>query len=117
LPTASFDFVDSAGEVIGFAQLRHRPSCNDDLPPEAGNHVYYEVFEQNRGQGHGKVLLRLILIDARRIGLQRVRLTVTDDNPTSRHIVQGAGGQLVGEFTARTGELYRLFEISLLRVA
>ena len=56
-----------------------------------------------------------MLDEARRIGLQRVRLTVTDDNPASRHI-EDAGGQLVGEFIASTGELYRLFEISL-RVA
>jgi predicted acetyltransferase len=52
--------------------------------------------------------------EARRIGLGHVRLTVTDDNPTSHHIIEDAGGQLVGEFTARTGELYRLFEISVL---
>ena len=112
LPTSSFDLVDDAGEAIGYAQLRHRPSCNDDLPPEAGNHVYYEIAEALRGRGHGKALLALVLAEARRIGLERVRLTVTEDNPTSRHIVEGAGGQLVAEFTARTGELYRLFEIS-----
>jgi hypothetical protein len=38
---------------------------------------------------------------------------VTDNNPTSRHIVERDGGVLVGEFTARTGELYRLFEVAL----
>jgi predicted acetyltransferase len=46
-----------------------------------------------------------------------VRLTVDDSNPTSRIIIQGAGGQLVGEFVSRTGKLYRLFEVSFLRVA
>jgi predicted acetyltransferase len=117
LPTSSFDLVDDAGKIVGFAQLRHLPSCNRDLPPEAGSHLFYTIAEPHRGQGHGKVLLRLLLDEARRIGLERVRLTVTDDNPTSRHIIEDAGGVLVGEFTARTGELYRLFEVSLLRVA
>jgi predicted acetyltransferase len=117
LPTSSFDLINAAGEAIGYAQLRHRPSCNADLPPEAGNSIYYEIASEHRGQGHGKALLGLVLDEARRIGLQAVRLTVTDNNPTSRHIIEGAGGQLVGEFTARTGELYRLFEISLLRIA
>jgi predicted acetyltransferase len=115
LPTSSFNLVDDAGEVIGFAQLRHRPSCNDNLPPEAANHVYYEIAEAHRGQGHGKALLTLVLDEARRIGLERARLTVTDDNPISRHIIDGAGGQLVGEFTSATGELYRLLEVSLER--
>jgi predicted acetyltransferase len=117
LPASSFDLVNDAGEVIGFAQLRHRPSCNADLPPEAANHIYYEIAEPHRGQGHGKVLLGLVLDEARRIRLEHVRLTVTADNPTSRHIIEDAGGRLVGEFMASTGELYRLFEISLVRVA
>jgi predicted acetyltransferase len=56
LPTSSFNLVGDAGEVIGFAQLRHRPSCNDDLPPEASNNIYYEIAETHRGQGHGKAL-------------------------------------------------------------
>jgi predicted acetyltransferase len=113
LPTSSYNLVDDAGQVVGFAQLRHRPSCNADLPPEAANSIYYEVAAPHRGQGHGKTLLLLVLDEARRIELDRVRLTVTEDNPTSRHIIEGAGGKLVAEFTARTGELYRLFEISL----
>jgi predicted acetyltransferase len=76
------------------------------------NNNYYEISEAH-SRGHGKALLRLVLNEARCIGLQHVRLTVKDDNPTSRHIVEGAGGILVGEFTAGTGELYRLFEITL----
>jgi predicted acetyltransferase len=113
LPASDYDFVDDSGQVIGFTQLRHRPSCNADLPPESANSIYYEIAERYRGRGLGKTLLRLVLIEARRIGLDAVRLTVKDDNPTSRHIVEGAGGQLVGEFVSRTGELYRLFEIKL----
>jgi predicted acetyltransferase len=113
LPVSRFDLANDAGDVIGYAQLRHRPSQNADLPPEAANHIYYEIAEPHRGHGHGKALLGLLLDEARRIGLQAVRLTVMDDNPTSRHIIEDARGQLVAEFTARTGELYRLFEISL----
>jgi predicted acetyltransferase len=106
--------MDDAGEVIGYAQLRHRPSCSDDLPPEAANHVYYEIAAAHRGQGHGKTLLRLVLDEARRLGMQSVRLTVDDSNPTSRHVIEGAGGVLIGEFVLpATGEPRRLFEIRL----
>jgi predicted acetyltransferase len=117
LPTSTYDLVDDAGEAIGYAQLRHQPSHSADLPEAAANHIYYEIAEAHRGRGHGKELLRLVVDEARRIGLDRVRLTVTSTNPTSRHIIQGAGGQLVGEFVSRTGKLYRLFEVSFLRVA
>jgi predicted acetyltransferase len=111
LPASTFDLVDDAGQVLGFCQVRHRPSHAADLPPEAGNHIYYEIAEPYRGRGHGKTLLALALFEARRIGLQRVRLAVDDRNTTSRHIVESAGGQLVNEFARTTGELCRLFEI------
>ena len=54
LPTSSYNLVAEGGDVIGFAQLRHRASQNQDLPPEAGNHVFYTIAEPRRGQGHGK---------------------------------------------------------------
>jgi predicted acetyltransferase len=113
LPTSTFNMVDEGGAVIGFAQVRHRASHSASLPPEAANHVYLQIAEPYRGQGHGKRLLALALIEARRISLQHVRLTVKNDNPRSRHIIEGAGGLLVGEFTSRAGELYRLFVIRL----
>jgi predicted acetyltransferase len=114
LPTSSYSLVADDREVIGYAQLRHRPSHSEDLPPEAANHAYYEVAEAHRGRGHGKALLRLVLDEARRIGLDRVRLTVDDRNTTSRHVVESAGGALVGEFmSAATGEPCRLFELNL----
>jgi hypothetical protein len=83
LPTSSFDLVDDAGHVLGFAQLSHRPSGNADLPPEAGNNIYYEVSEAHRGRGHGKVLLRLVLIEVRRIGLPHVSRMTTPPRATS----------------------------------
>jgi predicted acetyltransferase len=53
-------------------------------------------------------------LNARRIGLERVRLTVDASNHTSRHVIEGAGGVLVGEFMSlATGEPCRLFEIGL----
>ena len=55
----------------------------------------------------------MALAEAKRIGLERVRLTVLDDNPVSRHIVESNGGVWLRDFVARTGETYHLFEIDL----
>ena len=112
LPTSSFDLVGEAGEVIGFAQVRHRPSCNADLPPAAGNNIYYEIAKAHRGCGHGKTLMTLVLAEAKRIGLQKVRLTCKDDDPVSRHIMESHGAVLVGDFICARGERYHLLEIS-----
>jgi predicted acetyltransferase len=71
LPTSKFELVNDAGEVIGYTRIRHRRSCNDDLPPEAGNNVYYEVAEAHRGRGYGNKLMGLALAEAKRIGLEK----------------------------------------------
>jgi predicted acetyltransferase len=112
LPTSSFDFVSDAGAVIGCTQVRHRPSRNEDLPPEAANHIYYEIKEPYRGRGYGKTLLALALIEARRIGLERVRLTVGAENLASKRIIENNGGRWVADF--RSWGHIHLYEISLL---
>jgi predicted acetyltransferase len=113
LPTSTFDLVSEDGAVVGFCQVRHRPSCNADLPPGAGNHVYYEIAEPCRGRGHGKTLMSLALAEAKRIGLDRVRLIVTDDNPASRHVIESLGAVWLQDVTCRQGETYHLYEIDL----
>jgi predicted acetyltransferase len=105
--------VNDAGEVLGFCQVRHRPSHNADLPPEAGNHIYYEIAKAHRGKGYGKALMGLALAEARRIGLDRVRLTCLADSPVSEHIIRSAGAVWLQDFVCRKGEHYCLFEISL----
>jgi predicted acetyltransferase len=113
LPTSSFSLVGDDSDVLGHAQLRHRPSCATDLPPTAANHVYLEVSPAHRGKGHGRVLLGLVLIEARRIGLEHVRLTVEDSNFASRRIVEAHGGVLVGRFTESDGAAVGLYEVRL----
>lgn len=113
LPASSYDLVNDAGEVIGYTQIRHRPSCNEDLPPEAANHICYDIEEPYRGRGYGKALMGLALAEARRIGLDRVRLTVTEDNPVSRHIVESHGAVWLSDFVCKQGETYHLYEVVL----
>jgi predicted acetyltransferase len=113
LPTSSFDLVNDTGEVIGFCQVRHRPSRNADLPSEAANHIYYEIAKAHRGRGYGKTLMGLALAEAKHIGLEKVRLTVDDDNPVSRHIIERHGADWVRDFVCRQGRRVHLFEIML----
>jgi predicted acetyltransferase len=111
LPTSTFDLVDDAGNVVGFCQIRHCPSHRAGLPPEAGNHVYYEIAEHHRGRGYGEVLMRLALAEAKRIGLEKVRVLVDDDNPASRHIVEAIGAVRLRGFRGQDGTACHLFEV------
>jgi predicted acetyltransferase len=113
LPTSIFDLVGYNGTVLGFAQVRHKPSQNADLPHEAGSNLYYEIGAPYRRVGYGKELMRFALKEAKRIGLHEVRLTVLDDNPVSRHIIKSNGGVWVKDFVCRRGERYHLFRIDL----
>lgn len=113
LPTSRFDLIGDAGELLGYTQVRHRASHNAFLPPEAANNLYYEIDEAHRGRGYGKALMGLALAEAKRIGLEKVRLTVTDDNPTSHYIIESHGGVWLQDFVCRKGERYHLFEVEL----
>jgi predicted acetyltransferase len=113
LPTSSFDLVGDDGEVVGYCQIRHRPSCSQDLPPEAGNNIYYEIAAAHRGQGYGKILLGLALAEARRIGLERVRISCLRDHAVSRRIILGTGAVWIQDFVCAQGRRYHLFEIDL----
>jgi predicted acetyltransferase len=113
MPTADFDLQDAAGEVVGFGQLRHRPSGGEGLPEGAESHVHYSVAEPHRRNGYGRELLRLLLDEARAIGLSAVRVGCNASNIASRRVIETNGGRFVGEFTDRTGEQVLLFEVPL----
>jgi predicted acetyltransferase len=78
-------------EYIGHISLRHR--LNPSLE-RYGGHIGYEVRPSRRREGHGTRMLALLLPHARRLGLQRVLITCSEDNIGSRKIIQTNGGQL-----------------------
>ena len=69
-----------------------------DLPTEVGNNLYYQIEEPYRGRGYGKALMGLALAEAKRICLEKVRLTVNDDNPDLRQIIEAMA--LLGSATS-----------------
>jgi len=52
LPTSDFDLVNDAGEILGFGQLRHRPSRGADLPDGAESHIHYAIDGPHQRKGH-----------------------------------------------------------------
>ena len=82
------------GRVVGCACLRHRLEYDDD-DPDFASHIGYSIRPDAQGRGYGKAQLRLVLREARRLGLQEVRIICRDINLASGRVIQGCGGRFV----------------------
>lgn len=80
--------------LLGSVRLRHRliPVLLKD-----GGNIGYEIRRSERGRGYGSAILALSLLEARRIGLDRVLLTTAEDNPASIRVIEANGGVRDGE--------------------
>lgn len=90
VPDTRFWLIDN-GEYIGSANLRL--SLNEYLLI-AGGHIGYNIRPLKRMMGYGKAILRLVLPEARKLGLDRVLLTCDETNEGSRKIIEANGGVL-----------------------
>lgn len=80
------------GVPVGQGNLRHRLT---DALREGGGHIGYAVASDQRGKGYGKELLRLLLEEARRMGItEEILVTVNPDNLPSRRVAEANGGEL-----------------------
>ena len=78
------------GHIVGRSSLRH------ELSPwlEAyGGHIGYGVSPKFRGKGVAQKLLSLTLEKAQDIGLDRVLVTVDEDNPASIKVIENSGAK------------------------
>jgi len=102
------------GEFAGKISLRWRPGATD-LPATCLGHIGYVVAPWKQGRGYATEALRLILPDARAVGLPFVDLTTDPSNKASQRVIEKAGGVLVSTFTkpqqlgGTEGLLFRIF--------
>jgi len=85
-------YVD--GQPAGFGNLRHFLT---DALRKAGGHIGYGIRPGMRGRGYGKKLLALLLEEAKRLGLDRVLVTVHRHNEASKAVALANGGVLTDE--------------------
>jgi predicted acetyltransferase len=102
VPGTEFWLDDCSGEIVACVRLRFRLTPSLEVE---GGHIGFDVRPSSRGCGFGSAALRLVLPEAHRRGLARVRLTVDSDNVPSLKIVERNGGVLFGEaISERTGK-------------
>lgn len=84
----------SDGKTVGMVILRHALEYDDD-DPEFCSHIGYSVRPDERRKGYAKAQLRLALREAKRLGLDTVRLVCADFNTGSRKTIVACGGVLI----------------------
>ena len=77
------------GQPVGFGKLRHR--LTDKLRLEGG-HAGYSIRPSHRGKGYGKALLGYLIKEAKALGIDRLLLTIHNDNEASRKTAIACGG-------------------------
>ncbi len=86
------------GKPVGMGKLKKFPT---DALKTAGRHIGYAAAPQYRGKGYGKLLLKLMLKEVRRIGLKEVLLTIHTDNPASLSDAKANGWRIEKEESGR----------------
>ena len=93
------------GVPVGMGNLRHYLT---DALREAGGHIGYAVASDQQGKGYGKALLRLMLEEARRMGItEEILVTVYPENIPSRRVAEANGGELRRETEKRVYYWFR----------
>ncbi len=109
VPATSFLAEDAASSLVGMIQLRH---CLNDYLLHFGGHIGYSVRPSQRRKGYATEMLRLVLEEARRLGLKQVLVTCDAANEASRRTIRTNGGVLDGAI-AEGGRLTQRYWIAL----
>ena len=80
-------YVDD--KPVGTGKLRHRLT---EKLMENGGHVGYAIAPSYRNQGYGKMLLKLLINEARNLGISNLLLTIQNHNTASIQVAIANGG-------------------------
>ena len=90
VPESVFWLIDN-DEFIGKINVRHELS---EHLMKIGGHIGYDIRPSKRRQGYGKNMLKLALVEAKKIGINRVMITCNFDNIPSKKIIEENKGIL-----------------------
>lgn len=95
VPDSTFFCLDTDRDLfVGAVNIRHR--LNDALL-RSGGHVGDGIRPSERGKGLGTELVRLALEECQKLGIRRVLMVCSRENPASARTIQKNGGILENE--------------------
>lgn len=77
------------GKPVGYGKIRH--FLTDKLLADGGN-VGYAIIPSARNKGLGKSFLKLLIVESKLLGVERVFLTIREENKASLAVALANGG-------------------------
>lgn len=111
VPTSTFFLLDTERDrLLGAVNIRHY--LNEDLLKEGG-HIGDGIRPSERRKGYATEMIRLALIECRKLGIEKVLMTCDKDNIGSAKSIVKNGGVLENEFVNSDGVIEQRYWIVL----
>lgn len=86
--TSRFILYDN-NKPIGEVGIR---TTLNDFWKNKGSQIYYKIRKSERKKGYGNIILELALIEAKKLGFNKVRINCDDNNIASKKVILKNGG-------------------------
>ena len=111
VPDSVFFLLDTdRNRLLGAVNIRHY--LNDSLL-FSGGHIGDGIRPSERQKGYGTEIIRLALVECKKLGINKVLMTCDKDNIASAKTIIKNGGVLENEFINEDGETEQRYWITL----
>ena len=111
VPDSVFFLLDTdRNRLLGAVNIRHY--LNDSLL-FSGGHIGDGIRPSERQKGYGTEIIRLALVECKKLGINKVLMTCDKDNIASAKTIIKNGGVLESEFVNEEGEIEQRYWINL----
>ncbi len=111
VPTTTFFLLDvDRNRLLGAVNIRHY--LNEDLLKDGG-HIGDGIRPSERRKGYATEMVRLALIECKKLGIDKVLMVCDKDNIASAKTIINNGGILENEIIDENGEVEQRYWIKL----
>ena len=111
VPDSVFFLLDiDRNRLLGAVNIRHY--LNERLLKDGG-HIGDGIRPTERGKGYGTEMVRLALIECKKLGINKVLMVCDKTNPASRKTIINNGGILENEVIDEDGEIGERYWINI----
>lgn len=100
VPNSIYWLIDG-DEFIGRVDIRHQLT---PLLKQVGGHIGYDIRPSKRKQGYGKLILKLALEKAGKLGIKDVLVTCDATNIGSKKVIETNGGKFESQVRGEPGK-------------